>query len=273
MNIDLHVHTTFSDGLLTPEQIIAMAFKLNLKAIAITDHDTFNGISPALNEAKKYTELEVIPGIELSTDWADEDVHILGYYLDYNDMNLRTTLFNFQQKRRKRVERIIAKLKNMGVDICIDDVCAKSQGSSLGRPHIALALIEKGYANSVQEAFENYLNRGKPAYVPREKLTPFNAINVIKKNKGIPVLAHPGLLKNCHTINELIEYGIMGIEVIHKDHNQAQTAYYTKLALDNNLLLTGGSDSHGENPLLLGSLDIPFEYFIKLKEAKRALIV
>lgn len=269
MYIDLHVHTTFSDGLLTPEQVVKMAIKLNLKAIAITDHDTVDGIRPALDEAKKYTGFEVVPGVELSTDWNNEEIHILGYYIDYNNSNLRTVLLSFQQKRRKRIEEIIAKLKNMGINISIEDVCAKSKGSSLGRPHIALVLVEKGYVGSVQEAFKNYLNKGKPAYVPKEKLTPFSAIDIIKQNSGIPVLAHPGLLEDNSIINELISYGIMGIEVVHKSHNKPQVAYYTKLALDNNLLLTGGSDSHGETPLLLGSFDIPLDYFYRLKEIKR----
>lgn len=271
MKIDLHIHTTYSDGLLTPAQVIREAFRLNLKAIAITDHDTIDGISPALNEAEKYHGLEVIPGVELSTDLDGEEVHILGYYLNYNDLNLRTTLVSFQQERKARLEKIITKLNSIGVDISIKDVFVKSHGASLGRPHVALAMIEKGYAGSVQEAFEKYLNKGKPAYVPREKLTPLNAINIIKQSNGIPVLAHPGLLGDQSIINKILEYGIMGIEVIHSDHSPAQTAHYKKLALDNNLLLTGGSDSHGETPLLLGSLDVPLKYASKLKEAKKAL--
>ncbi|AEE91445.1 PHP domain protein [Tepidanaerobacter acetatoxydans Re1] len=271
MCIDLHIHTTFSDGLLTPEQVVNKAIKLNLKAIAITDHDTVDGIRPALNKAKNYTEFEIVPGVELSTDWNSEEVHILGYYIDYNDSNLKTVLLSFQQKRMKRVDKIIARLKNMGIDISIEDVCAKSKGSSLGRPHIALVLVEKGYVCSVQEAFKDYLSKGKPAYVPKEKLTPFSAIDIIKQSSGIPVLAHPGLLEDDSIINELISYGIMGIEVIHKNHNKAQVDYYTRLALDNNLLLTGGSDSHGETPLLLGSFDVPLNYFYKLKAIKKFL--
>ena len=267
MKVDLHIHTIYSDGLLTPEQVVKKAFELDLKAISITDHDTIDGISSAMNEVEKCPGLEVIPSIELSTDWGGDEIHILGYYLNYKDLDLRTRLSNFQQKRRIRVERIISKLQNMGIDVSIKDV--KSRGSSLGRPHVASALIRKGYATSVQEAFDKYLNKGKPAYVPKKKLTPLNAINMIKQNKGIPVLAHQDCSKpKCNL--ELIDYGIMGIEVIHKDHNQAQTAYYTKLAKDNNLLLTGGSDCHGKAPLLLGSFNIPLKYVDKLKEIKEA---
>ncbi|NLZ54042.1 MAG: phosphatase, partial [Thermoanaerobacteraceae bacterium] len=167
------------------------------------------------------------------------------------------------------LEKILIKLNNIGIQISIKDVYKKAQGSSLGRPHVALALIEKGYVNSIQEAFEKYLGKGRPAYVPREKLTPFDAIKIIKKSNGIPVLAHPGLLENDSIIPELISNGLMGIEVIHKDHTQTNTAHYTKLALENNLLLTGGSDSHGEVPLLLGTLDVPLEYVSKLRKVKK----
>ena len=166
MKVDLHIHTIYSDGLLTPEQVVKKAFELDLKAISITDHDTIDGISSAMNEVEKCPGLEVIPGIELSTDWGGDEIHILGYYLNYKDLDLRTRLSNFQQKRRIRVERIISKLQNMGIDVSIKDV--KSRGSSLGRPHVASALIRKGYATSVQEAFDKYLNKGKPAYVPRK---------------------------------------------------------------------------------------------------------
>lgn len=268
MKVDFHVHTTFSDGLLTPEQVVKKAFTLNLQAIAITDHDTVDGILPAIIESKKHAGFEVIPGIELSTHWQNQEVHILGYYINYEDLNFKRHLLGLQQNRKERLEKMLTKLNDIGIHINIKDVYKKSHGSSLGRPHIALVLIEKGYVSSIQEAFEKYLGKGKPAYVPRKKLTPFNAINIIKKSNGIPVLAHPGLLENQSIIPELIINGIMGIEVIHKDHSQADTAYYTKLALENNLLVTGGSDSHGENPLLLGTLNVPLEYLNKLKEAK-----
>jgi len=267
MKVDLHVHTTFSDGLLTPQQVVKKAFKLNLQVIAITDHDTVDGVLPALIEAKNYKRPEVIPGIELSTHWNDQEVHILGYYIDFEDINLKKQLLDLQQNRIKRLEIILAKLNDVDVQINYEDVFKYSRGTSVGRPHVALALIEKGYVSSIKEAFEKYLGKGRPAYVPRKKLTPFDAIKIIKKSNGIPVLAHPGLLENDSIISELISDGIMGIEVIHKDHSQGDTAYYTKLALENNLLLTGGSDSHGEDPLLLGTLNVPLEYAIKLKEA------
>lgn len=239
MNVDLHIHTTFSDGLLTPNQVVIEASRLHLKAIAITDHDTVEGVPLALSEAEKHTELEVIPGIELSTDWKCQEVHILGYYLDYLDCNLKTTILKFQQGRKRRVGKIIERLKEIGINIAMKDVEFKSLGPSLGRPHVASVLIEKGYVNSIDEAFEKYLDMGKPTYIPREKVTPFNAIDIIKKSNGIPVLAHPGLLKNQSIIDDLISNGIMGIEVYHKNHTPAQIDYYSRLALKSNLLITG----------------------------------
>jgi len=269
MKADLHVHTTCSDGLLTPEKVVKKAFEINLGAIAITDHDTIDGILPACVEAKKYKGLEVIPGIELSTYHQDQEVHILGYYINYDDFDLKCHLLDLQQSRKNRLEKILTKLNNLNVKIDLNDVYKHSQGASVGRPHIAQALVEKGYVSSIKEAFEKYLGKGKPAYVPREKITPFEAIKLIKKAKGVPVLAHPGLLEDDSIIPELINSGIMGIEVIHKDHTQEDTRYYTKLARERNLLLTGGSDSHGEEPLLLGALDISLEYATKLRETAK----
>lgn len=268
MKVDLHLHTTYSDGLLTPEEVVRKAVALGLQTIAITDHDTVDGILPAIVEVRKYKGFEVIPGIELSSHCNGQEVHILGYYIDYEDLNLQKILLDLQENRKKRLEKIIVKLNNMGINIDIKDVQKKALGSSLGRPHIALALMEKGHVSSTKEAFEKYLAKGRPAYVPRKKLTPFDAIKIIKESGGIPVLAHPGLLEDDSIIPELISNGLMGIEVIHKEHTEAQTAYYTNVALAKNLLLTGGSDSHGEEPLLLGTLNVPYEYVDKLKEAR-----
>jgi predicted metal-dependent phosphoesterase TrpH len=271
MKVDLHLHTTCSDGLFTPQQLVKKAYELNLKAIAITDHDTVDGILPAIIEANRYKDLEVIPGIELSTHCNGQEVHILGYYIDYENFHLKEQLLDLQQNRIKRLEKILTKLNDIDIQIKYDDVYKYSRGTSVGRPHVALALVEKGYVSSIKEAFDKFLAKGRPAYVPRKKLTPIDAIKLIKECRGIPVLAHPGLLEDDSIISELITNGIMGIEVIHKDHTKDDTAYYTKLALENNLLLTGGSDSHGEEPLLLGTLDIPFKYAARLKDTAKVI--
>lgn len=268
MYVDLHVHTTFSDGLLAPQQVVKKAFELKLKAVAITDHDTVKGIQPALDAAKSYKGIEVVPGIEFSTEYFGEEVHILGYYIDFCDKNLNEFLTDLQEGRKKRIYKIVSKLQSLRIDIFEDEVFAKSKGASIGRPHVAMVLCDKGYVNSIEEAFEKYLSKDAPAYVPKEKITPFYAVDLIYKKHGIPILAHPGLLKNKNIVSELISYGIKGIEVIHKDHTKEDIQLYAKLAKDNNLLLTGGSDSHGETPLLLGSFNVPVEYFYKLKEMK-----
>ncbi|WP_422448737.1 PHP domain-containing protein [Thermoanaerobacterium sp. DL9XJH110] len=268
MKVDLHIHTVFSDGLLTPGQVVNEAHRLNLKAIAITDHDTTDGIPEAVEQAKKFPAMEVIPGIEINSYYNDEEVHILGYYIDYKGSYLKGVLQNLQAKRVKRAMTIVEKLKEMDINVSFENVRKKARGPSIGRPHIAAVLVENGYADSIEDAFEKYLNPGRPAYVPREKLTPFDAVDIIKKAEGIPVLAHPGLLEKKEIIDQLVEYGIMGVEAYHKDHSKQQTDYFIKFASSRGLTITGGSDSHGECPLLLGTVDASFECVRELKKLK-----
>jgi len=268
MGIDLHIHTNFSDGTLSPEQVVKKAVELNLSAIAITDHDTTEGISPAIEEAK-LTNIEVIPGIELNTHYYEQEIHILGYYFDYQGDYINEVLKKLQQNRVDRAKKIVEKLNRLGLNISYERVRGIASGPSIGRPHIAEAMIEKNYVNSIEEAFDKYIGEDAPAYVPREKLTPFEAIDIIKKAKGVPILAHPGLLKDQSVIDELIYYGIMGIEVYHSKHDKNQTEYYTELALEKGLLMTGGSDSHGEEPLLLGTIYVPEKVLSDLKKSRR----
>lgn len=271
MKIDLHIHTTFSDGKLTPAQIVQKSQAIGLKAIAITDHDTANGIPPAIDEANKYRNIEVVPGIEINTYYNGEEIHILGYYIDYDSAELKYILSDILKKRVERAVKIVEKLKQLGINISFNDISKKATGPSIGRPHIAQILIEKGYVESMEEAFEKFLNPGSPAYVPRYKLTPFYAIDLIKKSRGIPVLAHPGLLHSNQIIDELVDYGIMGIEVYHKDHTYVQVKALIDFATEKNLLMTGGSDCHGDYPLLLGTLDVPYEFLQRLKDKKSKL--
>lgn len=263
---DLHIHSTFSDGQMSPEQIIRKARKLNLMAISITDHDTISGIYPAIHLAKNLNSIEIIPGIEISTDYKRQEVHILGYYIDYNSKYLKSVLDDLQLNRVIRTEKIVKKLNNIGIDITIKEVKIQSKGPSIGRPHIADVLKQKGYVNTRKEAFELYLNRNKPAYVPRSKLSPFTAINIIKRSKGIPVLAHPGHLQNQEIISKLKNHGLEGLEVFHRDHSLKQSFYYKQFALQNNLLITGGSDCHGQEPIQLGRYGIDKASLMKIKE-------
>ncbi|MGB9813586.1 MAG: PHP domain-containing protein [Thermovenabulum sp.] len=268
MLIDLHIHTTFSDGKLTPEEVVEKAAELNLKAIAITDHDTIDGISFAIERAKYYPSLEIVPGIEINTDFENEEVHILGYYIDYKDHFLQIKLREFQEIRNSRIKKMIEKLNRLNIPIKNEDVEKEADGPSLGRPHIARVLVKKGYASSVEEAFLLYLDKGKPAYVPRYKLTPVEAIELIKKSGGIPVLAHPGLIKNKGIVFKIIKMGIKGIEVYHKEHNKEDSNYFMELAKKYSLLMTGGSDCHGD-PLLMGSQPVPYEFLMQLKDSKK----
>lgn len=269
---DLHIHSTFSDGQMSPEQIIKKAKKLNLIAISITDHDTIDGIDSAVCLAKKLNNIEVIPGIEISTAYKHQEIHILGYYIDYNSKYLKSVLNNLQLKRNIRAEKIVEKLNDIEIDITINEVKMQSKGPSIGRPHIADVLKQKGYVNTRAEAFELYLGQNKPAYVPRGKLSPFTAINIIKKSNGIPILAHPGHLGNQEIISKLKNYGLAGIEVFHQDHSFKQSIYYKKVALQNNLLITGGSDCHGQEPIQLGRYGINKASLMKLKKYNKKRI-
>lgn len=272
MRVDLHVHTAFSDGTLTPEQAVDTAYSLKLRAIAITDHDTVEGIKPALDRAKEYSSFEVIPGIEINAFYLNEEIHILGYYIDWENDFLRSTLKSLQEERVERIKKIVKKLNDMGIEISFEDILAKASGSSVGRPHVAAALVEKKIVSSIKEAFDLYLDKGKPAFVPREKITPHYAVDVLKKSGGIPVLAHPGKIKDQSIVKSLIDYGIQGIEVYHKDHDEEMVQHYKKIASKYGLLMTGGSDCHGK-PLIMGSQPVPYEYVTQLKQIKKQLCI
>lgn len=267
LDADLHIHTTCSDGKMSPEQVVKKANKLNLLAISITDHDTVNGISHAINTAKGL-EIEVIPGIEINTDYNHQEIHILGYYIDYNSNYLKNVLNDLQSKRKLRAAKIVRKLNDIDIDITFKEVKEKSTGQSIGRPHIAQVLIDRGYVKTIKDAFDLYIGRNKPAYVPRNKLSPFDAIKIVKRSKGIPVLAHPGHLKDHEIIIKLKKYGLAGLEVFHRDHNLEQIVHYKKIAIKNNLLITGGSDFHGNEPMQLGKYGIDKKLLLKLKKYK-----
>lgn len=266
ISADLHIHSIYSDGKLTPEQIVNKAKEADLSAVSITDHDTIDGIQLAITASKKIGDIEVIPGVEISTEYQQDEVHILGYFIDYNSNYLKNILKNLQSKRKLRIRKIIKKLNDIGIYITLEEVCKTSTSSSIGRPHIAEILKQKNYVKNISEAFDLYLGKGKKAYVPREKLSPCDAIKIIKNSKGIPVLAHPGHLERPEVINKLVMYGIEGLEVYHKDHNKEQTLFYSQFAKKNELLITGGSDCHGNSPLLIGEYGIDKLLLNKLKE-------
>lgn len=270
MAVDLHIHSTASDGTLTPEAIVADAAARGLSVIAISDHDTVAGVRPALVAARDLPDSDtaptVIPAVELSTQQGAHEAHILGYFIDLDDAGLLAQLDLVQQARRDRAGEMVRKLQNMGVRITLDDVAAGApdghKPDSIGRPHIAAALVAMGACRSAQEAFSMYLKRDRPAYVPRYKMAVLEAIETIRAAGGIPVLGHPGLMGNEGVVRHIIGLGVEGLEAYHIDHSGADTRRFVALAEATGLLITGGSDSHGPGgpkPVVIGQVDVPDE--------------
>ncbi len=269
MDCDLHIHTTYSDGLLEPEQIVEIARELNLSAIAIADHDAVGGIEPA-KEAGKRLKIEVIPSVELSCLVENIDVHILAYFIDYANPHLLAFLGQVQKKRIERAKKIIGRLSEQGVEINVERVLEIAGGGSVGRPHIAQVLLEAGYVNNLNEAFMKFIGYHCPAYVPKMEIGLTEGLALIKKYGGISILAHPGTYDINKIVYPAIEKGVMGIEVWHPDHPPAVSDFFLELAKKNNLLITGGSDCHGgrKGKLLIGEIRIPYRYLQILKQAK-----
>lgn len=246
--IDLHTHTTASDGSHTPSGLVRYALSKGLKAIAITDHDTLDGLPEALDEAARLG-LEVVPGVEISVDFKPE-MHILGYFLCGGYTGMNEVLKELQEKRSERNPKIIKKLNELGMKITMEEVDALAGGGVTGRPHIARVMIEKGYVGSVAEAFDKYLASGRPAYFSKEKLTPEQGIEETAKAGGLPVLAHPIFLDMDEAeldllLGKLAKAGLMGIEAFYSENTDDQTKELLRLAGRNNLFVTGGSDFHG----------------------------
>ncbi|MFH0736262.1 MAG: PHP domain-containing protein [bacterium] len=240
---DLHTHTFYSDGALSPVELIDKAKQNGITVLSITDHDSINGITEAVNYAKS-VGIEIIPGVEISTDVEDKEIHLLGYFIDIENVNLKNYLSFFRIERLNRAKRIIEKLNYLGVKITLDDVVKKAQLSSIGRPHIANALVDLGVVSNFYEAFEKYLRDNGPAYEKKNHLSAFSAIKLISDAGGLTVLAHPGFV-NESILTSLIKSGIDGIEVIHPSHNESQVKFYRGIVNSFFMLQTGGSDFHG----------------------------
>lgn len=251
---DLHVHTTASDGILTPAEVIMLACQCGLRGIAITDHDTVNGvIDPNLFKLARKNEIEVIAGIEINTDYEDEEVHILGYFIDVREPQLLKRLEEIKQARVERMVKIVDRLHHMGIDISLRSVYKIAGTGAVGRPHIAMVMIENGYAATIKEVFDKYLRRGGLAYVPRYRLLLDEAMTLIKNAGGVAILAHPGLIKNKMVIEKVMNMGVEGMEVFYPEHTNAETSQFLNMARQRKLLVTGGSDFHGtENRNQLG---------------------
>lgn len=282
MNIvDLHVHSTKSDGSFTPTQLVDYALKKGLSAFALTDHDCVDGLDEAMAYAKD-KNVEVIPGIELSTEYEGRDIHILGLYIDHNRQAFQAHIQAFVDSRIQRNQKMCENLRNAGIDITYEALLARFPDSVVTRSHYARFMMEKGYIKSMKEAFDKYIGDRCPYFVPREKVTPVQAVELILAADGIPVLAHPILYHMSQSkleqlVSELKQAGLMGIEAIYSTYAPSEERTVRKLADKYHLLLTGGSDFHGVNKPGLdlavgyGKLFIPEEILDRLKKSRKKL--
>ncbi|MCK9263500.1 MAG: PHP domain-containing protein [Deltaproteobacteria bacterium] len=261
---DLHVHTRASDGDLDPEQVVSQARYSGIDAVAVTDHDTVAGTQEALDSAKKHG-IEVIAGVEISAVFEPGTLHILGYFPSY-PQGFEQALKPLQEARKLRFPRMVEKLNRLGIDISLEDVLRIAGNAQVGRPHIAKALINKGSVRDFDEAFSRYLAKGRPAYVEKEKMSPREAVRTILAHNGIPVLAHPFTLdlekpEFRRFIRELADYGLMGIEISYPEHTRSQKRFFTQIAQEHGLLVTGGTDYHGpgQGGLTIGSCGLDAE--------------
>lgn len=257
MRIDLHVHSSASDGLLSPTALVAEAAQAGVRTLALTDHDTVAGIEEALAAGARFG-VEVIPGIEMTAFCAGVELHILGLFVDHRHHALKEFLNGARRARVERMEQMIARLRGLGVEIGLEEVRAKAAGGSLGRPHLARALVDRGVVGSVGEAFDAYLAAGRAAYVERPDVKSAQAIGVIRAAGGVPVLAHPTRYGRDDLIPQLVREGLRGLEACHADHDPGAVAHYLRLAGDHGLAVSGGSDFHGPASGRSGQLGAPW---------------
>jgi 3',5'-nucleoside bisphosphate phosphatase len=263
---DLHVHTNASDGVFSPSKVVEHAISLGFSAISITDHDAVSGIDEAV-EAGRSAGIEVIPGVELSTEYEDKEIHILGYYFDYRNETLNRLIQDFRDFRVKRMEQMLAILRRLGCNLNEPELMKNSEEGAIGRVHLANAMVAAGFVSSINEAFDKYLAVGKPAYMKKAKLTPAQACSLIKQTKGVPVLAHPFLLKKDEWIPDFVRVGVEGIEGYYPGMSLMDIAHYSGMASKMGLLITGGSDCHQTgSKFLMGLVKVPYEHVEKLKK-------
>jgi len=258
--VDLHLHSNASDGQLSPSELISKALEKKLTIISLTDHDTVDGIAEATKAAKNYPQLVFIPGLEMSTDTANSEIHMLGYFTDHTNKKLLTVLEQMRNDRQIRAQRMTTKLNKMGINIDWQRIQEMAANSSVGRPHIAQAMLEKGYINTFKEAFIKYIGREGPAYVERTKISPSEAIGIILEADGLPVLAHPLYTNDPETvIQQLKGVGLIGLEVYYNSYTSEQVEILINLANKYQLIPTGGSDYHGidESETPLGGAEVP----------------
>jgi 3',5'-nucleoside bisphosphate phosphatase len=268
---DLHLHTLFSDGTFTPEELVLHAQKNSLACIALTDHDTVEGCARAA-AACAAVNMEFITGSELTAEHEDTEVHIIGYFLDTGNQHLLERIAQFQSVRQQRIYEMVAALNKLGVPLKAEAVFALANCKSPGRPHVARAMVKEKLIGNLDEAFEKYLKKGRPAWVPKTKMSALEAVELIHHAGGLAVMAHPGLNRTDDVIPHLVSAGLDGIECFHTKHSTVMSERYLEMAEKYKLLVTGGSDCHGysKNKPLIGTVRVPFMYVEKLMAARQS---
>jgi predicted metal-dependent phosphoesterase TrpH len=266
---DLHTHSTWSDGIDSATTVVENALRKGLTALALTDHDTVLGIPEARRRAEG-TDLEIITGVELSSSEGELEIHILGYLFDETNGALLEQLDAFRDIRRTRALAMVERLKKLGKPLDEEDVLRRAKGDSVGRPHVAEAMVECGYVSSVEDAFRRFLGIGGPAWVPKPIFTPLQAIQLITDAGGVTSVAHPATIGRDDLIAELADLGLTGLECMHPKHDAALLAHYRTMADELGLVVTGGSDCHGRRPegSVIGYGNVPASTVDALREAQ-----
>lgn len=268
---DLHLHTQFSDGTFTPEELVLHAQKGGLSCIALTDHDTVEGCARTA-AACAAVKMEFITGAELTAEHQDTEVHIIGYFLDTQNPALLARIATFQAVRQNRIHEMVAALNKMGIPLKVEAVFALANCRSPGRPHVARALVKEKLVGSLDEAFERFLKKNRPAWVPKTKMSALESVDLIHQAGGLAVMAHPGLNHNDDIIPELVDVGLDGIECFHTKHSTSMSEHYLEIAEKHDLLVTGGSDCHGysKGRPLIGTVRLPYDHIERLHAARKA---
>ncbi|MFH1491871.1 MAG: PHP domain-containing protein [Candidatus Omnitrophota bacterium] len=268
---DLHLHTYYSDGTFSPQELMHRALESGISCISINDHDTVSALVPAFSQRPE--DLELIPGIEVSCDWQDKEVHLLGYYIDYENKELLSKLEEIGKQRIERIRIMVDRLKQMKVDIPVEEVFGLAKYGTVGRLHLARVLLKRNIVSNIREAFIRFIGEGCPAYVSRFRMSVKEAIEMIANYGGIPVLAHPFTVGGDDFIEGLVPFGLKGIEVYYPEHSRGQVEHYKALSEHLGLVTTGGSDCHGEvkKNIKVGLVRIPYEIVNRLKKIKEAL--
>jgi predicted metal-dependent phosphoesterase TrpH len=265
---DLHLHTIYSDGVLTPHDLVMKAAHAGLSVISITDHDNVGAIEEAV-ECGKGVGVEVVPGVELSIELNDKDIHLLAYFFDYKNERMLEYLAYFRQERLRRAERIVQKLNRINIPLKMDAVLDRAGVGSVGRPHIATALVENGLIETYNEAFLKYIGTGMPAYEKKCQLSPIEAVKLIASSGGLSFLAHPGKYTSEVELLQLIDAGVDGIEVVHPSHSGPRQEFYRNLVHQYFLLESGGSDFHGgkkNDDEVFGSYTVPLQVVDEMRD-------